>query len=158
MPAGRPSDYSQEIVDEICARLSDGQSLRSICKSENLPSTTTVCKWLAKYPEFADQYARAREAQADYIADEILDIADDSSNDWMERDGLTVENGESIRRSQLRIDARKWLAGKLRPKKYSDKLMVESKTETTFVLRAPSPSESEDKWLTDFTPAALTTQ
>lgn len=76
-------------------------------------------------------YAHAREAQAATLFDEILDIADDARNDWMEKrsaEGEQVgwqENGEAIRRSQLRIDARKWVAGKLRPKKYGDKLDVE---------------------------------
>lgn len=74
---------------------------------------------------------RAREAQADAIFDEILDIADDGSNDWMERhdaEGGSIgwkENGEAIGRSRLRIDARKWMAGKLRPKVYGEKLGVE---------------------------------
>lgn len=89
-------------------------------------------RWLAKdeYASFRQQYARAREAQADALFDEMLDIADDGSNDWMERkrdDGSTDEvlNHEHIQRSRLRIDARKWMAGKLRPKVYGDKAEVE---------------------------------
>jgi len=90
-----------------------------------------VFRWLASDEAFREMYARAREAQADTLFDEILDIADDARNDWMEKrsaEGEQVgwqENGEAIRRSQLRIDARKWMAGKLRPKKYGDKLDVE---------------------------------
>jgi hypothetical protein len=100
-----------------------------------MPNKATVFRWLAANPSFSDQYARAREAQADSLADEMLDIADDGSNDWMEvkdREGAIMgwrENGEAMRRSQLRIDARKWLAGKLRPKKYGDKTLLGSDPE-----------------------------
>jgi len=122
---GRPTDYSQELVDAICESIADGVSLRSICSQGAMPSKSTVFKWLAKYHEFHDQYARARETQADTLADEILDIADDGRNDWMIRNGVAVENGEAIRRSQIRIDSRKWLAGKMRPKKYGEKIVQE---------------------------------
>lgn len=123
----RASEFTQEIADIICERIADGESLRSICKDEALPSTVTVFKWLNAFDAFAKQYTRAREAQADALVDEILEIVDDGSNDWMERHdeegGNTGwrENGEAIRRSALRVDARKWMAGKLQPKKYSEK-------------------------------------
>ena len=127
---GRPSDYSPEIVDLICERIADGVSLREICRTEDMPSKAAVFRWLAAHAEFRDQYARAREAQADALADELLDIADDGDNDWMERkgeDGQSLgwrENGEAIQRSRLRVDTRKWIASKLKPKKYGDKLAV----------------------------------
>lgn len=115
----------------ICERIADGESLRSICASDDMPSKATVCKWLSEDKAFSDQYARAREMQADALFDEIIDIADDGSNDWMEKRSANgdvigwVENGEALRRSVLRVDARKWMAGKLRPKKYGEKLDVE---------------------------------
>ena len=124
---GRPSEFTQEVADTICELLADGQSLRSICGQEEMPSTSTVCRWLAANTEFREQYTRARELQADSLFDEILEIVDDGLNDWIERkgdDGKTlgwIENGEALRRSALRVDARKWMAGKLQPKKYSDK-------------------------------------
>ena len=127
---GRPSDYSPEIADLICERIADGISLREICRTEDMPSKAAVFRWLAAHAEFRDQYARAREAQADALADELLDIADDGDNDWMERkgeDGQSLgwrENGEAIQRSRLRVDTRKWIASKLKPKKYGDKLAV----------------------------------
>lgn len=126
----RPLEFSQETVERICERIADGESLRSICKSDDMPACSTVFKWLATNEKFAEQYGRAREAQADAIFDEILDIADDGSNDWMVKnsaDGENLgwrENGEALRRSALRVDARKWMAGKLRPKKYGDKLAL----------------------------------
>ena len=127
---GRPSDYTQEIADTICERLSNGESLRSICSSEEMPSKAAVCRWLAKHESFRDQYARAREIQADAHFDEMLDIADDAANDWMRREGKDGEgsyavNGEHIQRSRLRVDARKWVLGKLNPKKYGDKIINE---------------------------------
>lgn len=130
MSGVRPSEFTQDVADLICERIADGESLRSICSDDELPSKSTVCKWLGKQPDFADQYARAREAQADTLVDEMLDIADDARNDWMERrddEGGNLgwkENGEAMRRSQLRIDARKWIAGKMRPKKYGDKTIL----------------------------------
>lgn len=126
----RPSKFTNELASEICARIADARSLRSVCLDDDMPDQRTVYRWLAdaKNEQFRQQYARAREAQADAIFDEILDIADDGSNDWMERhdaEGGNVgwkENGEAIGRSRLRIDARKWMAGKLRPKVYGEKL------------------------------------
>jgi hypothetical protein len=123
----RSLEYTQEIADSICERLIDGQSLRTICLDEAMPSASTVCRWLTLVPKFSEQYAHAREAQADTLADEILDIADDGSNDWMVRDGKLEYNGDHVQRSRLRVDSRKWIASKLKAKKYGDK------TETTHV-------------------------
>lgn len=128
MTAGRPTDFTQEKADEICVRLAEGESLRTICSDEYMPARSTVFMWLLKHQEFADQYTRARELQADTMVDEIPDIADDGSNDWMERlddEGRKIGwqvNGENIQRSRVRIDARKWVAGKLRPKKYGERV------------------------------------
>ena len=127
---GRPSSFTQEIADEICRRISEVQSLREICRDESMPNISTVMRWLAKHPEFREQYARAREAQADAMGEEILEISDDATNDWMERNNgpdlptSYVPNAEHIQRSRLRVDARKWLMSKLAPKKYGDKLDV----------------------------------
>lgn len=131
---GLHSTYTDEMADLICERISNGESLKAICEEEAMPAKSTVFKWLCDFPHFADKYARAREAQADALFDDILSIADDGRNDWMERKDAEDENmgwrenGEALRRSQLRIDARKWMAGKLRPKKYGEKLDIEQKT------------------------------
>ena len=126
---GRPSDYSAEIADVICERIADGESLRSICSEDEMPNKATVFRWLKAHEDFSDQYARAREAQADSLFDDVLSIADDSRNDWMDRngeDGIGWQlNGEHLQRCRLRIDARKWMAGKLRPKVYGDKQSFE---------------------------------
>lgn len=127
---GRPPfAWTEEIEAEIFDRIAKGEAVRNICKDDWLPSWSTVNKRLASDAEFSAQYARAREDQADAIFDEILAIADDAHNDWMEINGEDDAgwraNGEHIQRSKLRIDARKWMAGKLRPKKYGDKLELE---------------------------------
>lgn len=125
------SSFTPEMAARICERISDGESLRAILADDGMPASSTVFKWLGENAAFSEQYARAREAQADAVFDEILTIADDGRNDWMERENADGENigwainGEAVRRSQLRIDARKWMAGKLRPKKYGEKLDVE---------------------------------
>lgn len=127
---GRPSSFTQEIADTICERLVEGQSLRAICLSDDMPSAATVCRWLGQEDRalFREQYARAREAQADTLTDEMLDIADDGTNDWMAKKNAEGQvtgveyNGDAVQRSRLRIDTRKWYASKLAPKKYGDKI------------------------------------
>ena len=127
---GRPSTYSEEIADAICVELMAGRSLVEICDQDDMPAERTVYMWLLKHPDFVQKYARAREMQSERGIDEIIPIADDGRNDWMEQrnaEGQIIgwkENGEALRRSQIRIDARKWKASKLRPKVYGDKLAV----------------------------------
>ncbi len=120
---GRPSLYTDELAAEICGLIAEGNSLRSICRMDEMPEKTTVFRLLAKHEEFRNQYACAREAQADAMAEEILEIADDGSNDTYEiEEGVSVTNHDVIARSRLRVDARKWLASKMAPKKYGDKI------------------------------------
>lgn len=108
---GRPSDYTPETADKICERLADGESLRLICAADDMPDRGTVFRWLSVHEDFRGQYARAREQQADAMFDDIRDIADAPANDAVD-----------VQRAKLRVDARKWMAGKLRPKVYGDKL------------------------------------
>lgn len=122
---GRPSEFTQETADAICLRLIEGDSLRTICKADEMPAASTVFKWLSERPAFSEQYARAREAQADHLAEEILQIADDGENDTYQTDNGPAVNQDVIQRSKLRVDARKWLAGKMAPKKYGDKVTQE---------------------------------
>lgn len=147
---GRPSDYGPEIAGDICDRLASGQTLREICRGDAMPDQTTVYRWIRVHDEFRNQYALAREAQADTWADEILEISDDGSNDWMERnhgdnDPVEVANHEHISRSKLRVEARKWLMGKAAPKKYGDRIENVHTTPEggaptfTFKLDRPAP-------------------
>ena len=125
----RPTSYTTKIADVICAKLSEGASLRTACKSDDLPCAATVFNWLRVHPEFLEQYTRAKQESADALADEMLDIADDCTNDWMatnaENDLGWKSNGEHIQRSRLRIETRKWLASKLKPKRYGERITQE---------------------------------
>jgi hypothetical protein len=123
---GRPSDFTQELADLICERLADGESLRAICADDAMTAKSTVFRWLASDQVFQDQYARAREVQAETMADEILAIADDGLNDtYVDDNGGKRTDVDVIARSRLRVDARKWLASKMAPKKYGDKVTQE---------------------------------
>ena len=125
---GRPSEYTDAIGDEICDRLANGESLVAICKSDHMPNPSTIYRWLDSdaHAGFRKRYARARQDQADTLADEIISIADDGRNDWMEanaEDSVAWKiNGEHVQRSKLRMEARKWTAAKLKPKKYGDRV------------------------------------
>jgi len=131
MVAGRPSDYTNEIALEICTEIAiSSKSLRTICSAENMPSVSSVLRWLRDIEEFRTQYARAKEEQADFLVEEMIGIADDGSNDFMTvvkgDQEYTLENKEWTSRSKLRVEARKWAASKLKPKKYGDKIDVTS--------------------------------
>ena len=127
--AGRPSSYSEATATAICERLAVGQSLREICRDRDMPNKSTVFRWLAGNKEFREQYAAAHVVQADALAEEILEIADNATNDWMERQSgeetIVVADHDHISRSRLRVDARKWLMSKLAPKKYGDRVELE---------------------------------
>lgn len=126
MSVGRPSAFSQAQADLICEEIANGRSLRSICADPSMPSKAAVFRWLAAHETFRDQYARAREAQADALADEILDIADDGKGDtYVDEDGHERTDHEVIARSRLRVDARKWVAAKLKPRVYGDRIATE---------------------------------
>ena len=126
MPAGRPTKYNQKLVTVICERIANGESLRKICQDDDMPNKNNVRLWLKKYKEFRAQYARARDEQADFYAEEIIEIADDSSNDTKKitkgDKEIEVVSHENVNRSKLRVDARKWIASKLKPKKYGDRV------------------------------------
>jgi hypothetical protein len=129
MSAGRPSEFSQDIADQVCGLIAEGKSLRKICEREDMPDKSTVFRWLAKNKEFRDQYALAREAQMDAMAEDILDISDDGTNDFGFKEGEEASGAganpvflaEHVQRSKLRVESRKWLMGKLAPKKYGDR-------------------------------------
>lgn len=121
--------FTQEVADRICDAIADGRSLRSICKDDGMPSKTEVFRWLAADAIFRDQYARAREAQADSHADDIIEVADDPTIDPASR--------------RVMVDARKWAASKLKPRVYGDKLDLGGSLGVTVSWPvAPPPIES----------------
>ena len=154
-----PPQYDREkAIAAVLEELASGASLIATCKRDGFPSFTTFMRWLAEEGEkgdlLRDQYARAREAQADRMADEILQIADDGRNDtYVDDEGQVKVDHDVIARSRLRVDARKWLASKMAPKKYGDKLVAEHTganggaiqvaSTVTFVRAAPRPEGEE---------------
>lgn len=132
------------IFNDIIKKISGGLSLRKSIEELNTISRETFFEWIAKDKELADQYARATEVRADAIFEEIFDIADDGTNDWVEKFDKQGEsfydlNGEHIQRSKLRIDARKWALSKMQPKKYGDKLDLTSGNEKINSVQPMTP-------------------
>lgn len=122
--------YSEEerakIIKDVIARISTGETLRDICRTEGFPGVTQVYEWMKQDEDFSERFARARESGHDVIADECMAIADNASNDWMEvndpdNPGYRL-NGEHVQRSKLRIETRLKLLAKWNPRKYGDKL------------------------------------
>ena len=129
---GRPTDYTPDIGERICALLAEGNTLTSICKPSRLPSERTVRTWAAdpNHP-FSPHYARAREVGYHKMFDQMLDISDDATNDFRKRtneEGETIEavDHDHIARSRLRIDTRKWMLAKALPKIYGDKVEIDT--------------------------------
>lgn len=132
-----PVFYTEALGEQICARIAEGETLSQICRSEGMPHLRTVYSWLAESKEggsipvaFATAYERARQDQFQVREDELVDIADDARNDWMDRETqngtIRVVDHEHIQRSKLRIDARLWLLSKLQPHKYGDRIAVQA--------------------------------
>lgn len=127
MNAGRPSDYSVELADALCERISNGESLRAICREDGMPNKSTVFRWLAAEADFATKYAHAREEQADLHAEAIVEISDEVEIETTYKgEEVVLElSSAAVARNRLRVDARKWYAAKLAPKKYGDKIQTE---------------------------------
>lgn len=107
---GRPTDYSPELRDEICKRISSGNSVHSVCRQDDMPDRSTIYRWLREKPDFKDQYERALKEREDYHFDEMLDISDKVEDDSIK-----------IQKAKLMIDTRKWVLSRMNPKKYGDK-------------------------------------
>jgi hypothetical protein len=111
--------------DRICDLLTEGRSLRKICMSDDFPHASTVYVWLDRFPSFADKYARAREAATEDMLEDILEIADEKGVDPQEK--------------RVRIDTRKWVMGRLKPKKYGDKTTHEVGNKDGETLKIETP-------------------
>lgn len=121
---GRPTTYTPEIAAEICKRLSEGQSLSKMTTDPKMPSQSTVYLWLLRHPEFSESYAQARDEQADTLADEIVAIADEPPAEIVDDKGISRIDSGWVTWQKNRVDARKWVAAKLKPKKYGDRQML----------------------------------
>lgn len=125
---GRPSDFTQALADQICERLSSGESLRAICRDDDMPPEATVRRWVIDDREgFAAQYTRSRDLGLDAMADEVIEIADAMGRDPADK--------------RIRFDARRWYLSKLAPKRYGDKVALtggdENDKPLTVVIRKP---------------------
>lgn len=132
--AGRKPKYTDAIAEEVLQGIAEGQTLLRICQREGMPDRTAILNWVRedregrapKYRQgFAARYDSAVQLRCEVWAEEVIDVADDGSNDWMEREGKTQVNGEAIARSRLRVDTRKFMLSKLLPRIYGDKQTVE---------------------------------
>lgn len=144
-PGGVPSQITYEVVEEICDRIAKGETYTSIAQDPHMPSVPVMYKWKRKFPWFEEMYRQARQDFVDTLVDQTMDIADDARNDFMERvNGKTgevtlVPNDEHIRRSQIRIMARQWLAERMAPKKYGPKgEMALANPDGTNLAQAPT--------------------
>lgn len=122
-PPGRPTEYTAELASHICAELAGGKSLVRICADPNMPGRRTVFDWLGKHEAFEKLYATAKEECADGLVDEMLDIADRAEQQKGKR--KASDSKTRVNRDRLRVDTRKWIAAKLKPKKYSEKISTE---------------------------------
>lgn len=113
---GRPTKYSSDIADLLCAEIADGKSMRTVCASETMPAMSTIFRWLNEKPEFKEQYEIAKQESADAMVEDMLFIADEIAA--MSPDGKV--DSADIAHKRLRVDTRKWVASKLKPKKYGE--------------------------------------
>ena len=133
---GRPTKYNKKLGNLICSRLMEGESLRSICRDDDIPPMGTVMRWLVinsgkTYDLFREQYAQARLINADIVFEDLLDISDEKTNDIVikeGKDGKAYESvdHENIQRSKLKVDTRKWVLARMNSKKYSEKTYTDN--------------------------------
>ncbi len=133
MTFGRPTDFTDDLSDAICSRIAGGESMRSISRDDEMPAMTTLFRWLREKDTFRQQYELAKEESGELYADDIVDVADNQVGNPLLKDGepvmkdgkpVMVVDAASVAHAKLRVDARKWTASKLKPKKYGDSTNV----------------------------------
>lgn len=135
-PVGRPSDYSPEMADRICELVATStRGTKTLTQLNDwMPTDTTIYKWRYRHPEFAGKYAEAKARQADLLAEEIIEIADDGLNDtYVDDQGNVKVDTDIVQRSRLRIDTRKWIACKLLPKVYGQVKPAQGEDEDSLI-------------------------
>lgn len=130
---GRPTMYSDELAARICREVATStDGLEKICADNaDFPNPKTIYGWRLDIEDFSKKYDAAKRLQADLLASEIMNIADDSSRDTITKmnsqgEEYEVANTEWVARSRLRVDTRKWIASKLLPKVYGDHNKIEN--------------------------------
>lgn len=124
-PRGGQTKFTQAIADEICERLAQGEPLRKICRDDRMPTWQTIYRWMAENADLSNRIAHAREAGFDAIAEECLEIADETAFDTVSTEHGDRANTEWISRSKLRVETRLKLLAKWDPKRYGDKITNE---------------------------------
>ena len=125
---GRPSSYTQELADKICEEIASGKSMRSVSRMEGMPAMSMIFRWLREHPSFREQYTASTIERTEAFQEDVIDISDDGSDDYTEdnyMEGRTPGyqvNSENIQRSRLRVETRKWLMERMKPKKYGAKI------------------------------------
>lgn len=142
--------YSDELAEEICAAIRTSSSGIRKLRKENphWPNVQTIFEWRVRYPSFGESYARAKVDQIDVLVDEIIEISDDDSRDTIiktDNKGHEYEacNNEWLQRSRLRVDTRKWLAAKLKPKTYGEQKEPEDTNKNDFINQNRKEIESK---------------
>lgn len=114
---------TQKIFDDILDRISKGKSLMTILKSDDMPTRKTFYHFMKQDTERLNNYARACDERADFIFDEMFDIADNKDGDVITlEDGTEIKNNDLVQRAKLQIDTRKWALSKMIPNKYGEKI------------------------------------
>jgi hypothetical protein len=148
--SGRPTIRTERNRVVILTLVSQAKSLREIARMEGMPSRDSIALWLAEDATFSDQYRRAWEASADVDFEEMYEIVDNGSNDWMEkhdRHGNFVGwriNGESVARSALRFKQRQWAAARKAPKKYGQTVDLAVGGNYTVIHDIPSDATDQE--------------
>ena len=148
----RPSRYTPELAEDICAIVEEGNGLAFACRmvsktlvanGQDAIADSSVYGWKRDYPEFTERYARAREIQVERMSDEILDISNGTEHDDEDNPGMAYAR---LQRDRLRIDTRKFLLVKVLPKTFGDRIKVEEdgKLEITLVDETIKPREDEE--------------
>ena len=112
---GRPRKYTKKLGEIVCARMSEGESLRAICRDEGMPASSIVHRWAIEIPDFREQYKTASLSRAQQMFEELNEIAD--------AEGVE-DSAVKTSRDRLRVDTRKWFLSKVAPKLYGDKLDI----------------------------------
>ena len=143
----RPTDYTPELASKICEQLAEGKSLRTVCLADDMPDKSTVFNWFRKFPEFVDQYARAKEESAEAHNELLLDLGDEAISLSQEVDPKS--SSAVVQAVKLKADNLKWVMSKMKPKKYGDKVDVTSDVKVLptpiFSLDAIRPNDSDQK-------------
>lgn len=144
-------EEKQEIINTICEGIAQGKALRNICNEEGQIDVTTFYKWIDDDEDKTKQYTRATTDRADSIFEDILDIADSQGDDvYKDKEGKEHVNHDNINRARLRVDARKWAASKMNPKKYGDKVINENHNQNTEIPATLEELNKEiDKYIDD---------